>query len=182
MSPKSFGPTLISRSLAALAAAILLVAPAEAQIQKAIKTRLQQQHGPRCALRMANRTCREFGPTPLSHPSNGRLSLPERQPLRSKRWRRSKRRQAKTVWTARPNRATQAVTIRPGSIVERRGCPPGKCSLVVDPPNGKVPVKPSAEAQRDYDLAHIADSYEHQTTWERCITRGIPAGYVSRRL
>ena len=49
-------------------------------------------------------------------------------------------------------------------------------SLVVDPPNGKVPLKPSAEAQRDYDLAHIADSYEYQTTWERCITRGVPAG------
>jgi len=49
-------------------------------------------------------------------------------------------------------------------------------SLVVEPSNGRVPVKPSAEAQRDYDLAHVADSYEHQTTWERCITRGVPAG------
>jgi hypothetical protein len=49
-------------------------------------------------------------------------------------------------------------------------------SLVVDPPNGRVPLKASAEAQRDYDLAHIADSYEHHTTWERCITRGVPAG------
>src|SRR5262249_11389429 len=49
-------------------------------------------------------------------------------------------------------------------------------SLVVDPPNGRVPLKACAEAQRDYDLAHIADSYEHHTTWERCITRGVPAG------
>jgi len=49
-------------------------------------------------------------------------------------------------------------------------------SLVVDPPNGRVPVKPAAEAQRDFDLAHVADSPEHQTTWERCITRGVPAG------
>ena len=49
-------------------------------------------------------------------------------------------------------------------------------SLVVDPPSGKVPVKPAAEAQRDYDLTHVADSYEHQTSWERCITRGVPAG------
>src|SRR5207244_5195529 len=46
----------------------------------------------------------------------------------------------------------------------------------VEPANGKVPVKASAEAQRDYDRGHIADSYEHQTTWERCITRGVPAG------
>src|SRR5437016_4928774 len=39
MSPKSFGPLLISRSLAAIAATILqLAAPAEAQVQKAAKT------------------------------------------------------------------------------------------------------------------------------------------------
>ncbi len=55
-------------------------------------------------------------------------------------------------------------------------------SLVVDPPDGRVPVKPSAEAKRDYDLAHIGDSYEHMSVWDRCITRGnpgrmFPAGY-----
>src|SRR5579872_3255509 len=55
-------------------------------------------------------------------------------------------------------------------------------SLVVDPPDGKVPLKPAAEAKRDYDLAHITDSYEHMSTWDRCITRGVPgrmfpAGY-----
>lgn len=49
-------------------------------------------------------------------------------------------------------------------------------SLVVEPSNGRVPLKPSAEAQRDYDLAHVADSYVYQTSWERCITRGVPAG------
>ena len=55
-------------------------------------------------------------------------------------------------------------------------------SLVVDPPDGKVPVKPTAEAKRDYDLAHVGDSYEHMSVWDRCITRGVPgrmfpAGY-----
>jgi hypothetical protein len=49
-------------------------------------------------------------------------------------------------------------------------------SLVVEPSDGRVPVKPAAAAQRDYDLAHVADAPEHQTTWERCITRGVPAG------
>src|SRR5260221_3415158 len=49
-------------------------------------------------------------------------------------------------------------------------------SLVVDPPDGRVPVKPAAEARRKYDLEHVADSYEHHSTWERCITRGVPAG------
>ena len=55
-------------------------------------------------------------------------------------------------------------------------------SLVVDPPDGKVPLKPAAEAKRDYDLAHLTDSYEYMSVWDRCITRGVPgrmfpAGY-----
>jgi len=49
-------------------------------------------------------------------------------------------------------------------------------SLVVDPPNGRVPLTPAAEAQRDYNAAHNADSYEYMSVWDRCITRGIPAG------
>ena len=49
-------------------------------------------------------------------------------------------------------------------------------SLVVDPPDGRVPVKPAAEAKRDYDAAHIADSWEYMSVWDRCITRGVPAG------
>lgn len=49
-------------------------------------------------------------------------------------------------------------------------------SLVVDPPDGRVPIKPAAEAQRDYDLAHIDDSYEYMSVWDRCITRGVPGG------
>src|ERR1700722_670155 len=57
-----------------------------------------------------------------------------------------------------------------------------RTSLVVDPPDGRVPVKPSAEAKRDYDQAHIGDSYEYMSLWDRCITRGVPgalfpAGY-----
>ena len=48
--------------------------------------------------------------------------------------------------------------------------------MVVDPPNGRVPLKPSAEARRDYDAAHITDSWEHMSVWDRCITRGVPAG------
>jgi hypothetical protein len=47
-------------------------------------------------------------------------------------------------------------------------------SLVVDPPDGHVPVRPEALKRRDYDLAHIGESWEYLTPWERCITRGIP--------
>jgi hypothetical protein len=55
-------------------------------------------------------------------------------------------------------------------------------SLVVDPPDGRVPVRPEAEQKRDYDRAHNTDSYEHMSVWDRCISRGVPgsmfpAGY-----
>jgi hypothetical protein len=57
-----------------------------------------------------------------------------------------------------------------------------QASLVVDPPDGRVPVTAAAEAKRDYNMAHNADSYEYMSTWDRCITRGVPgdmfpAGY-----
>ena len=55
-------------------------------------------------------------------------------------------------------------------------------SLVVDPPDGRVPTRPSAEAKRDYDKAHAKESYDYMSVWDRCITRGVPgsifpAGY-----
>ncbi len=49
-------------------------------------------------------------------------------------------------------------------------------SLVVDPPNGRVPIMPWAEEQRNYRLAHIQDDWVNFTPWERCITRGVPGG------
>ncbi|HLF13104.1 MAG TPA: DUF3500 domain-containing protein [Gammaproteobacteria bacterium] len=49
-------------------------------------------------------------------------------------------------------------------------------SMVVDPPDGRVPVMRWAEDQRDYHLAHIPDAPEHETPWVRCITRGVPGG------
>ena len=49
-------------------------------------------------------------------------------------------------------------------------------SMVVDPPDGRVPVMTWAEDKRAYDLDHVADHWVHQTPWDRCITRGIPGG------
>jgi hypothetical protein len=50
-------------------------------------------------------------------------------------------------------------------------------SLVVDPPDGRVPVKPEAEKRRDEYAAHETDSYELMSPWDRCITRGIPGAF-----
>jgi hypothetical protein len=49
-------------------------------------------------------------------------------------------------------------------------------SMVVDPPDGRVPVLKWAEERRDYDVEHIPDAPEHETPWVRCVTRGYPAG------
>ena len=49
-------------------------------------------------------------------------------------------------------------------------------SMVIDPPDGHVPVMKWAEDKRDYDIAHIPDAPEHETPWVRCITRGYPGG------
>jgi hypothetical protein len=53
---------------------------------------------------------------------------------------------------------------------------PKRTSMVVDPPDGRVPLTPWAEERRDYALGHVQDSWEYNTPWERCITRGIPGG------
>src|SRR5262249_54602876 len=53
-------------------------------------------------------------------------------------------------------------------------------SLVVDPPDGRIPLRPEAEQRRDFNLKNM-DSYETMSPWDRCITRGpsalFPASY-----
>lgn len=49
-------------------------------------------------------------------------------------------------------------------------------SMVVFPASGVVDLLPSAETERDYHLARVGDSWEHETPWVRCITRGVPGG------
>jgi hypothetical protein len=53
---------------------------------------------------------------------------------------------------------------------------PRRRSMVVDPPDGRIPVMKWAEDKRDYDLAHLEDAPQHETPWVRCITRGVPGG------
>ena len=49
-------------------------------------------------------------------------------------------------------------------------------SMVVDPPNGRVPLRESAIARRNANLVNLTDGWLTHTPWERCITRGIPGG------
>src|SRR6266545_4847285 len=45
-------------------------------------------------------------------------------------------------------------------------------SLVVDPPNGRIPVIP-AKMQRQ-SLRAMGDTWEAHSIWQRCVTRGVP--------
>ena len=47
-------------------------------------------------------------------------------------------------------------------------------SMVVEPPDGRVPLRREAIEKRDAALALDAGSLEHYGPWERCITRGVP--------
>ena len=50
-------------------------------------------------------------------------------------------------------------------------------SLVVDPPDGRVPLRPDAWQQRQENDAHNGDAPELMSPWDRCITRGVPGGF-----
>jgi len=54
-----------------------------------------------------------------------------------------------------------------------------RTSLIVDPPDGRLPVRPETEekaaAQRDYRRGHPGDSWLDRSNWDRCITyHGVP--------
>ena len=50
-------------------------------------------------------------------------------------------------------------------------------SLVVDPADGRVPLRPEALRQREEYDAQNGDAPEFMSPWDRCITRGIPGGF-----
>src|SRR4051812_36817876 len=51
-----------------------------------------------------------------------------------------------------------------------------QASLVVDPPDGRVPARAEAERVRDDDERRSFDAPEFMSPWDRCITRGVPGG------
>ena len=56
--------------------------------------------------------------------------------------------------------------------------PTRRTSMVVDPPDGRVPLRPAAEERRNYLVANRADTYANMSVYSRCITRGIPGALI----
>ena len=64
-----------------------------------------------------------------------------------------------------------------------RGALNNRTSLVIDPPDGKIPpMTPAGKARQDavnaHRREHPADSWEDRSAYDRCITRGIPGVMV----
>jgi hypothetical protein len=176
MSPKSLGPLFASGGLPAIAAMIMLVVPAEAQIRKVVNTSSSTKPWtpartpdgqPDLQGIWTNATLTPFERLPELA---GKATITEQEAAALEK-KASENRVDRPPKPGDPGSYNQAWSDGGTTWLSTR-----QSSLVVDPPSGRVPVKPTAEAQREYDLAHVADSYEHQTTWERCITRGVPAG------
>jgi hypothetical protein len=175
------GPFFTSGSLAAIVAAAVLVVPADAQTrsdttQKVIKTSSTKtwiptrtpDGQPDLQGVWTNATL-----TPFERPPQlaGRATITEKEALEFE-----KRASAAPADAPPPPGDPGGYNAQVWSDGGSTWLSTRQASLVVDPPDGRVPVKPAAEARRKYDLEHVADSYEHHSTWERCITRGVPGG------
>jgi hypothetical protein len=94
-----------------------------------------------------------------------------------------------------PNLCRNGVRIGPPNYWDERGTPNKQASLVVEPPDGRIP-PPTPEAQKLQAERAAArkgrpcattpggchDSWEDESLWDRCITRGLagsvlPSGY-----
>ena len=54
----------------------------------------------------------------------------------------------------------------------------GQTSLIVDPPDGRAPIKPWALEAKAYSLAHEADHYRYLSLLDRCVSRGVPGSML----
>ena len=53
-----------------------------------------------------------------------------------------------------------------------------RTSMVVDPPDGRIPLGSEAESRRDYLISNRTDSYSNMSVYTRCITRGVPGSMI----
>ena len=53
-----------------------------------------------------------------------------------------------------------------------------RTSMIADPPTGRVPTRPAADARAEWLVANRTDSYENMSPYSRCITRGVPGSMI----
>ena len=53
-----------------------------------------------------------------------------------------------------------------------------RTSMIADPPTGRVPTRPEAEARAEWLVAHRTDEHENMSPYSRCITRGMPGSMI----
>ena len=53
-----------------------------------------------------------------------------------------------------------------------------RTSMIADPPTGRVPTRPEAEARAAWLVARRTDSHENMSPYSRCITRGMPGSMI----
>ena len=54
----------------------------------------------------------------------------------------------------------------------------GQTSLIVDPPDGRAPIKSWALEAKAYSLAHEGEHYRYLSTLDRCLSRGVPGSML----
>ena len=54
----------------------------------------------------------------------------------------------------------------------------GQTSLIVDPPDGRAPIKAWALEAKAYSLAHEGEHYRYLSTLDRCLSRGVPGSML----
>ena len=121
--------------------------------------------------------------TPFERPANlaGKPFLTAEEAADLERRTLERRAQAETA--PRPEKATD-----PGAYNDfwmdsgTKVLPGGQTSLVVDPADGRVPVRPDALKTRDENLKRSFNDPEYMSVWDRCITRGVPGSMFPGRL
>ena len=53
-----------------------------------------------------------------------------------------------------------------------------RTSMIADPPTGRVPTRPEADARARWLVANRTDSHENMSPYSRCITRGVPGSMI----
>lgn len=56
--------------------------------------------------------------------------------------------------------------------------PTGQTSLVMDPSDGRAPIRPWAERAKAHRLATEGDDYRYMSTLDRCLSRGVPGSML----